>query len=379
MNFRQLRLLGTCLVALSFGCTEMPMRPLQLTVEPRWVRTALPADFAGLLPGHDKAPLLTDDMVYVPSPAEGVIAFDRFSGTEKWRFRISEGVSGGIATDGQSLFFGGGNGQFYSVSARLGRIQWAFPLRSESVSIPVVSENSVFVLSGNNILISLNKNNGKQNWLYSRPQATSITVKGGSQPAINMSPGGSGQMYVGFSDGALVAIQMKDGSLIWERQLDRDPRFRDVDSGPVLVGDSLYTGSFEGGFFSLKRSTGEIQWKIDEGAVHPMVTADGVGYLANTSGQVFSFDLANGKKIWTYTLKSGIAAQPVVFREFLIFGESSDAIRILDRRTGAVVSSFTTGRGVLAPVTGNAASGEVFALSSIGNIYKLDVNWRRNF
>ncbi len=98
----------------------------------------------------------------------------------------------------------------------------------------------VYVLAGNNVFYALDAATGRQIWLYSRQDTSQFSIRGGSQAALR-----NGTLYVGFSDGSLVALNAKSGSVVWELQLNRNKRFRDVDATPVLDGDQIYVASYD--------------------------------------------------------------------------------------------------------------------------------------
>ena len=61
----------------------------------------------------------------------------------------------------------------------------------------------------------------------------------------------------------LVALRLSNGSVAWLTQLKgEDDRFIDVDSTPVVVGDTLYVTSSSGGVWALDKTTGLVRWRM---------------------------------------------------------------------------------------------------------------------
>ncbi len=65
-------------------------------------------------------------------------------------------------------------------------------------------------------------------------------------------------VLIGFSDGALVALNRSSGAVVWEANLNRNKRFRDVDATPVVDGDNVYASSYDGALYALSRVDGRI-------------------------------------------------------------------------------------------------------------------------
>ena len=126
-----------------------------------------------------------------------------------------------------------GDGLLYAVRVDDGRVLWTYPLKAEGLAKPRVVNGTVYVLGGNNVMHALNARSGKLLWVYNRREAGTLSIRGGSQPAV------SGDLVlVGFSDGAMVALNKSSGALMWETSLNRNKRFRDVDASPVIDGGS---------------------------------------------------------------------------------------------------------------------------------------------
>ncbi|MBX3019398.1 MAG: PQQ-binding-like beta-propeller repeat protein [Bdellovibrionaceae bacterium] len=302
---------------------------------------------------------------------DGVVAYRRANGQEIWRRPIPNGVEAGAILQGEHLFFGGLDGMFYAVNAVDGSVLWSFPTRIENIADPYFHDGLVYFLTGANTLYALDAETGKQAWLYSRQDGQALSIRGGSKPAYQ-----NGSIYAGFSDGSVVALNAKTGALKWEKQLNRNKRFRDLDSALTVENEFLYVSGFDDSFYALRSATGEVAWKFDQGGYGAMtVTADRIFY-ASSESELVALNKATGQKVWGAMLKTGLPTAPVLSRGLVVFGASQGALTWVDAGTGREVAKFDTGSGILAQPYVDEKNNHLYVISSEGNVYAINAGWK---
>ena len=302
---------------------------------------------------------------------DGLTAMTTSDGNVVWRRPLLNGIEAGGVLQKDKLLVGASDGQFYSISVNTGDIQWSFPTRIETISEPSLEENLVIFLSGANTLYALDIDSGKQVWLYTRQDTQAISVRGGSKPAVK-----AGTAYVGFADGAVVALNSKTGALKWERQLNRNKRFRDVDSDPLIDGEFLFVSSFDNAIYCLRSATGEVVWKSEKGAFGtPLMVGDTV-YFASTGGESQALDRSSGKKKWAFPIEDGIATGARTYKGLLVFGESRGDLHFLDAVTGNPVGHFSPGKGIMSTPVVDEKSDRIYFISGEANVYAVKVAWK---
>lgn len=364
-------LLSAILGASVLGCSSLQTAPNRLVVERRWVRDTPTQTYLGARRIHRFQPLLLDKIVIVGNAIDGVVAYDRDTAHTKWRLNVKDGVEPGAMISDDIVYFGASDGQFYAVQAETGSVLWTYPLKAEGLGRPLVKAGVVYVLGGNNVAHALDAKTGKLLWIYNRREASNISVRGGSMPMV------AGDMvYVGFSDGSLVALNKSSGAVIWEANLNHNKRFRDVDASPVLDGDTVYVSSYDGGLYALNRLDGKILWSIDDGGYEEVVIQGNTLFYSSTSGKLYAADKVSGKILWSRENPRGIATGPILFKGTVAVGEFSGALRFYDARSGDYLTEFEPGRGVTSRVAIDAKKGEVYFISHDANMYALSVNWK---
>lgn len=350
----------------------MQTAPNKLVIEKRWVRDTPNMDYLGSRRIHRFQPLLLDKTVIVGNSINGIVCYDRDTAHENWRIDIKDGVEGGAYLGDGVLYFGAGDGQLYAVQPENGNVLWTYPLKAEGLGRPLAQNGVLYVLGGNNVAHALNAKTGKLLWLYNRREASNISVRGASQPVVI-----GDLVYIGFSDGYLVALNKTSGAVIWESNLNHNKRFRDVDATPVVDGNILYVSSYDGGLYAVMKDDGKILWSMDDGGYEQVALQGNTLFFSSTSGKTYALDKGSGKILWSRENPKGIATGPVLYKGTVVIGELSGALRFYDERTGEPIAYFETGRGVTARAAADPSKNELYILSHDANLYALSVSWKR--
>jgi outer membrane protein assembly factor BamB len=363
---------GCALLGLTGCATTPPPRQIKFNVE--WIRSTLGAENYGYRHAERTAPVTDGDTIFDGNGVDGFAALDKATGRLIWRKQILHGVESGAAVVSDAVYFGASDGQFYAVDKFTGKTLWTFPTRSETLSVPLIEEGIVYFLAGNNVLYALDAKTGKQIWFYNRGETSSLSIRGGARPTLF-----KGTLYEGFSDGFLAAINARDGSLIWERKLNGNLKFIDVDATPVVDDANIWVSSFDGSLYCLSRVDGQVQWRLDDGGSTP-VTIDGdTLYYAATSQAIYALNKKTGTQKWKFSFeeKFGVPTQPVLYKGLVIFGASDGDVYALSQATGKSLTRYRPGAGVFATPLIDIDRGWVYVLSNQANVHALHVAWRR--
>ena len=374
-------LFGTLLLTL-VGCTTLNSglekwsslnnSKREYEVKAAWIRRTTEKDNLGFRKINRMTPVLAGDLVIQGNGLDGIVAYSRDNGQERWRLPIENGAEPSATLIRDRLFVGASDGNFYSIEASTGKVQWTFNTKSENLAAPLLEDGIVYFLAGNSVFYALDASTGHQVWLYSRQDTSQFSIRGGSQAALN-----NGTLYVGFSDGSVVALNAKTGSSLWEVQLNRNKRFRDIDATPVIEGNQLYVAGYDDKLYCLSVDKGEVVWRIDGGGYSGVTVVGDKLIYPTTNGEVQALNKASGDKLWSYKLKDGIATQVRTYKGVLVFGESQGSLRFLDANAGTEVGSFEPGRGILSSPQVDEKAGRVYFISGEANLYAIDAGWIR--
>ncbi len=342
-----------------------------LVLDRQWVRSTLDKEFLLFRRTHRMTPVFFGDLIIQGNAIDGIVAFDRKTGAQAWRLNIENGVEGGAQISEGRLFFGASDGQFYAVNAENGKVLWTFPVRAETLAPPTVEGNVVYFQSGADMVFALDASSGKQLWLYNRQTNSQLSIRSTTRPTIDQN-----LVYVGFSDGFLVALGKQTGAPQWEKKLSRSLRFNDIDATPIVDGGLIYVSSYDGALYAVNKENGDVAWEFNEGGYAPVTLGKDALYYSTTTGALHALDKGTGRKIWSRNVARGIATQPVLMGGYLVYGESEGALQVTDSRTGSWLARFEPGRGILAAPLAAEASNEIYFISANANLFAMKLQFR---
>lgn len=341
-------------------------------VKTAWVRRTTEKDNLGFRKINRMTPVLAGDLIIQGNGMDGIVAYNRDNGQERWRLPVTNGAEPSATLIRDRLFVGASDGNFYSIEASTGLVQWTFATKSENLAAPLLDEGIVYFLAGNSVFYALDAATGRQLWLYSRQDTSQFSIRGGSQAALS-----NGILYVGFSDGSLVALNAKNGSALWEVQLNRNKRFRDIDGTPVVDGNQIYVAGYDDKLYCISADKGEVLWRVEGGGYSAVTIVGEKLYYPTTNSEVVALKKSNGDKLWSYKLKEGIATQIKSYKGVLVFGESQGFLRFMDANSGTVIGGFEPGRGILSAPQVDEKNGRVYFISGEANLWAMDAGWIR--
>jgi outer membrane protein assembly factor BamB len=363
------------------GCTTPAVAPRKLSFKAVWVQNTLANKNPGFRKINRFSPIYDsrENQIIVANSLEGLSSFNLFytlsptienyNRKKVWTKKIDQGFEApGLVNKGQ-LFIGGLNGRFYSINVKDGSETWSFDTGAEIVAEPTLVQNTIYFMNAANQLFALDATTGKQLWVYNRQDTNSlITIRGGSKPTVV-----GGVVYVGFSDGSLVALKSQTGTPQWEAQFNKNIRFKDIDSSPIFSGDNLYINSYDDFLYCLNKASGTVVWKIKSGGTSsPLVVGDRLIYTTSDSSLIAA-NKNTGQIIWSYKNVAGIATDVVNYKGLVVFGESQGKIKALDLLTGELKAGFDPGRGIMTKPTLIEDDSSFLFISGEGNLYQVQL------
>ncbi|GGF31029.1 hypothetical protein GCM10010954_32740 [Halobacillus andaensis] len=333
-------------------------------------------------------PVVIDNRMFVGNHNSGdLFAFDLNSGEKLWENEAPNWIhSEMIFQDGQ-LYVGYGNRFFQdngirgteesgvlSLDAESGEIVWQYETEGEVMPTPVYENGSVYAVTGDRYLYSLDQTSGELNdqtsigsvVSMSAPNKTDNTLYfGGSGPepfeftAFDIDSGeikwqtefpsvfaGLDDVPAASADGIIVttalqgdaeepehmiyAMDQETGEVLWEDSLGKGDFVKNNKSGaPIIYNGSIYVGSpITKKMYAYDLKSGEKQWEYeDEVMKAPPVAKDDVVYFANTKGLVQALDAESGEKQGEIELGGTLAPSgPIIMNDTLMIGSQDSRV-----------------------------------------------------
>ena len=150
------------------------------------------------------------------------------------------------------------------------------------------------------------------------------------------------RLYVGDWNGDVWAFDANHGRVVWRKHVGGA-----IKGGLAYAGGRLYVGSYDGHVYCLSKN-GKIVWKA---AAEPRLyghatfystpaVAYGRVYIGSTDGKVYSFGATTGKLRWSHGTGGYVYASPAVWNQTVFAGSYSGSFYALDAATGDVRWTF---------------------------------------
>jgi outer membrane protein assembly factor BamB len=184
--------------------------------------------------------------------------------------------------------------------------------------------------------------------------------------AISSSPaiGGDGTIYVGTTDGKLVAVAA-DGSATKWAAITNDT----AGSSPAIALDgTVYVGSSDHKLYAFT-AAGAPKWAFDTGGPitsSPVVGGDETVYVGSSDGKLYAV-APDGKARWAYATGGPIVGTPAVRGGVVYVGSDDKKLHAVATPTGERKWAYETLGAVATPVVGS--DGTVYAGSADGRLY----------
>lgn len=342
------------------------------------------------------SPIISDGVIYTMDGNNNVSAVSEQNGEKLWSFKVEveerektrvgrtgivdrirdplsftdgsgrdkEGVGGGVAIDGNTLFVASGLGAVVALDPKTGAEKWRYEARTPMHSAPVASNGRVFVVSDDNEVFAFNANTGEVLWTY---QAIVEMARMLTSPAPAVV---DDVVIVPFSSGELVALQVQNGGVLWQDSLSSSARLtplaslNDIAAGPAVADGYVIASAQSGVMTAFDLRTGQRIWRQPAGTTgFPLVVGDFV-YAVTTEGQVVCLSKLDGTVIWLQQLqafknakkrkKRIVWAGPIMAGNRLFLISSKGEISLINPLDGSFVNSGKIGGGVfVSPIIAN--------------------------
>lgn len=197
------------------------------------------------------------------------------------------------------------------------KLVWHLKEIGDGYSTPAVVGDRVYVLSNHGLddefVQALSTQDGKPIW-SKRLGKVGNPMQRPSYPAARSTPTIDGDvLYALSSDGDLACVEIADGNVRWQKSIRKDfgghPGVWAYSESPLVDGDAVVCspGGRDAGIVALNKKNGELIWKSDIGgdqAGYASVVIDEAGglkqYVQFMQKGVVGVDAKSGKLLWRY-------------------------------------------------------------------------------
>lgn len=177
-----------------------------------------------------------------------------------------------------------------------------------------------------------------------------------STPALDES-----RVYFGADSGRFYALNRATGETEWIFQAGRSRSFvaptsrvKGIRSSPIIEGNNIYFGAYDGVLYALDRHTGKLQWQFLQSDWIGSSPCSGrpfnhlyVGLehsLPGSRGSLVALDLDSGERQWEFKIPGLVHSSPLFIEECgaVFVGSNNGLLYCLDAATGELKWSSST-------------------------------------
>lgn len=283
-----------------------------------------------------------------------------------WEFDAKGPFTAGPTLAEDRLYLSTSEGKMVALDVATGAPIWQYATGEELMTRPVVEDGLVLAMSVSDALFAVDQETGTWKWQYRRDPPVRFTVRGAARPLVV-----DGRVFAGFADGFAVALEARDGSVVWAKPLTTGAEFLDLDADPVADDwGRVCFASYSGGIACLDAGLGTTVWTQRRPGVTSLALDRGANRLyAGGTGFVSCFAVDSGQARWNLELGrdrfvSGLALD----FGWLMVSTGPGPLLFLDPRSGRFRKAFDPGHGVSAAPQ-SLPGGEAVILSNRGVLY----------
>lgn len=309
---------------------------------------------------EDSDPVVMDGTIYIGTHGQMFYAVSESDGKILWKFKNDEPIASSAAVTSDRVFFADLGGKLICLDRSSGTLIWSQQFDGEMLGQPLLAGNSLYVLKGEQEILSLSQTDGHMQWnKFIRTYIKSITMRG---HATMVSDGSS--LFVGLADGHLYRLDFNSGNILWDKNLNVPLRtFKDIDGAVVLDGDSLFVGGYFGAVYRLNKSTGQVIWSSDVATASSILLVSDVVVVSDVNGALVGINRQSGKQMWSNELNEQVLSEPVQIDGKVFVASYKSSAFLVDPANGAQIQKIAIGDG---SINAPAVSGDRIYLLSNG-------------
>ena len=328
-----------------------PLAPIEAKVTPRAAWTAS----VGKSPDLALRPQADAGRVYAAAADGTVTVLDADTGKQVSRFETKKKLSGGVTLSEGRVVLGTLKGEVFALEPS-GATGWSMSVAGEVIAPPATSRQVIVVRTADGRIFGLNAKDGHRQWVFQRATPALLLRSEAGVLAV------AGDVVAGYPNGKLIALDIEDGKLTWEVTVSQPrgttelERIADVAGLPVVDGNTICAGAFQGKVACFDIQTRNMTWSKDLSTALALARDAKRLYAVDDTAAVVALDKASGANVWKQDkLAWRKLTAPIVVDDRVVVGDGFGYIHVLASDDGAIVGRLATdGTAVeaLVPVSG---------------------------
>ncbi|MCE3043814.1 outer membrane protein assembly factor BamB [Legionella sp. 16cNR16C] len=318
-------------------------------------------------------PVIVGNTIYTADASGSVEAIDKKNGKILWSRKLDNVLVSGPSVGAGYIAVGTENSKVIVLKQADGSDGWQASVSGEVLSKPVIAQGKVLAKTIDGNLYAFNLASGEQLWV-SDHGAPGLVLKASSSPVVVNNQ----TALVGYSDGKMDAVDIQTGHVIWQRSIafasgaSDVERLVDIDADPIVEGQTVILGSYQGyvGAFSL--SDGQFIWRKPASIYKNMTVQGNTLYLTDSEDVVWAINKQNGQVNWKQVaLKARGLTEPVISGDRLLIGDKTGMLHVLSAQSGEFISRAQVGSAIIS--TPSVSGKDVYVMTNNGKLSRFSV------
>ena len=315
-----------------------PLAPINAALTPRLVWTTR----VGKSLGYSFRPVYSGGRIYTASGDGVVSVLDEDTGKIVSTIDTKKRVSGGVEVGDGILIVGTIKGEVLAYDLK-GKLLWTQSVGGEVIAPAAVSNKVVVVRTSDDRIFGLGADDGKRRWVFQRAAPALLLRSESGVLAIGR------DVVAGYPNGKLIALDIDDGKLTWEvsvslpRGATELERIADVAGLPVVDGNNICAGAFQGKVACVEIASRNIAWSRDLSTSRSIAVDKKNVYVVDDSSAVHALDKSAGASVWKQDkLLYRKLTSPVLQDNHLIVGDYEGYLHVISPDNGELIGRFAT-------------------------------------
>lgn len=286
-------------------------------------------------------PFVAGETIFAADHTGKIVALDRQNGKKFWSVSTGKKFTAGPTLMDKTLLLATSDAKVVAIDAQTGHSIWETKVSSEVLASPSGDKGMVFVHAMDGSVIALNAKNGEKIWQVEQ-STPSLTLHSSSAPLVV-----DNLVLVGFSTGKLLALDLHNGLIQWERTISLPhgrselQRMVDISADPIIGGDTVYVITYQGKLAAVNVASGNLIWERDISSYQNMALDDNYLFVTDNAHDLWAIDRQTGATMWKQSaLATRYITGPAVVNGKVAVADRAGYIHFLSAKKGHIVDRF---------------------------------------
>ncbi len=317
-------------------------------------------------------PVLSGTEILVGSAAgKGLYRMARSDGALKGVYKANASVESEPLVHEGHVYFADTSGTTFCYRLGATEPEWSNRGNAPVLTRPTIHDGVLYLTNVDDLVVALDVETGDQVWRYKAKRdltrVAELALYAAPSPIID-----GGEVIVGFSNGALVGLDLQEGTPNWTVDVG-EGRYPDLVATPLRSGNDVFVSGYFKPLLAIDRETHNVRWRAEAGSAFAATVVDGTLYHPGSDGKLRAFSTLTGAEKWSWSSGTTTAlTEPIPTAAGLVVAASNGRIHLVDPVDGRLRWSWDEPELLEGITATPAVSGrQLLFVSNAGFLYSM--------